>query len=343
MKRTIITAILTLALTAFAIQAVEQTAFKGAGIIESTTGGFKFPDGSIQSSAVTESPGSVGLVDGPHHRFVSTTGNDANPCTSSLPCRSFTAGIAAATAHGKVVALDSGDYGPFTVTKSLTIEAAPGVHAGVAVFSGAGVTVNTAAPEDIVILKGLVIHSSGGEDGINAFYGQVHIHKCTVSGFNAGGGDGSQAIHALKEVLIEDSILIDNHRGVWADGDGALVTLNRTRIETNSSIGVFASCGARVVVRDSVVSNNLVGVLAECGVPTVLIDNTHIARNFDGVVSNDNGSDNSVIWLTGSSVLNNIGTGLKQVGASSILSRGDNTVEGNGTNTSGSIGAYSAK
>ena len=51
MKQIIITAILTLAFTAFAIQAVEQTAFSGAGVIESTTGGFKFPDGSVQLSA----------------------------------------------------------------------------------------------------------------------------------------------------------------------------------------------------------------------------------------------------------------------------------------------------
>jgi hypothetical protein len=51
MKRTAITVILTLAFTAFAIQAVEQKAFSGAGIIESTTGGFMFPDGSVQESA----------------------------------------------------------------------------------------------------------------------------------------------------------------------------------------------------------------------------------------------------------------------------------------------------
>jgi hypothetical protein len=51
MKRTIITIILTLAFTAFAIQAVEQKAFSGAGVIESTAGGFMFPDGSVQASA----------------------------------------------------------------------------------------------------------------------------------------------------------------------------------------------------------------------------------------------------------------------------------------------------
>lgn len=51
MKRTIITAIFSLAFAAFAIHARDQTAFKGAGIIESTAGGFRFPDGSVQLSA----------------------------------------------------------------------------------------------------------------------------------------------------------------------------------------------------------------------------------------------------------------------------------------------------
>jgi len=54
MKRLIITVILTFALTAFAVHAV-QTAFSGAGVIESTTGGFKFPDGSVQTSASSSS------------------------------------------------------------------------------------------------------------------------------------------------------------------------------------------------------------------------------------------------------------------------------------------------
>lgn len=51
MKRTIITVILTLAFTAFAIQAVEQKAFSGAGVIESSDGGFMFPDGTVQLTA----------------------------------------------------------------------------------------------------------------------------------------------------------------------------------------------------------------------------------------------------------------------------------------------------
>lgn len=54
MKRIIITAILTFTFTALAVHAVTQTAFSGAGVIESTTGGFKFPDGSVQLSAAIQ-------------------------------------------------------------------------------------------------------------------------------------------------------------------------------------------------------------------------------------------------------------------------------------------------
>lgn len=55
MKRIVITALVTFAFTALAVQAITQTAFSGAGVIESTNGGFKFPDGSVQLSAVTPS------------------------------------------------------------------------------------------------------------------------------------------------------------------------------------------------------------------------------------------------------------------------------------------------
>lgn len=338
MKRIIITAILTLVFTAYAIHAVEQIAFSGAGVIESSTGGFKFPDGSIQTSAVAASPVSVGLEDGEHHRFVSTKGNDANPCTLAQPCRSFAAGVAAASPSGKVVAIDSGDYGPFTVTKALTIEAAPGVHAGIAVFTGAGVTVNASLSEDVIILRGLAIHNSGGEDGINIFSGQTHIEKCSITGFKSFDvGDGSQAIHTMKEAFIDDSILVGNDVAVWVDGPLALAWVNRTRVETNS-MGIFVSCDARAITRDSVISNNSEGVRTGCSAPSVLVEDTLLARNVTGITS----EDTSVIRVTGSSVIYNV-IGLNQVGESSLLSRGDNTVEANGTDTVGIIGTYLAK
>jgi hypothetical protein len=341
MKRTIITAILTLVFTAYAIHAVEQTAFSGAGVIESSTGGFKFPDSTVQLTAVTASPGAVGFVDGPHHRFVSSKGNDANACTLALPCRSFAMGVTATAFGGKLVALDSGDYGPFTVTKAITVEAAPGVQASIAVSSGAGVTVNTTDSLDAVILSGLAIYNNGGEDGVNVLSGWTHIQRCSITGFRGGGGDGSQAVHTWTDAYIENSTLIDNDRAVWSDGPDAGVTVNRTRLETNGT-GVHVSCGSTAVVRDSVFTNTAWGVKAECGTPSVLVKNSLFSRNGDAIWSNDTGSDTPVIRVTGSSIVFN-GTGLRQTGTSLLLSRGDNTVEANGTDTVGTIGSYVSK
>jgi hypothetical protein len=52
MKRLGFVLLLSLVCAAFAVQAVEQTSFSAAGVIESQSGGFKFPDGTIQSSAM---------------------------------------------------------------------------------------------------------------------------------------------------------------------------------------------------------------------------------------------------------------------------------------------------
>src|SRR2546426_7468130 len=85
--------------------------------------------------------------------FVAGSGNDANPCTRDMPCRSFGAAIAVTSTNGEVVALDSAGYGPVTVTQSVAIVAPNGVHAGISVFSGDGVTVN--ASGGVVVLRNL--------------------------------------------------------------------------------------------------------------------------------------------------------------------------------------------
>jgi hypothetical protein len=54
--------------------------------------------------------------------YVSTqSGNDSNPCTSTAPCRTFARAIKETAADGEIDALDSGGYGPVTITKSISI------------------------------------------------------------------------------------------------------------------------------------------------------------------------------------------------------------------------------
>jgi len=97
--------------------------------------------------------------------FVSYRGSDLNPCAVDSPCRSFAAAIAQTNANGEVVAVDSAGYGPVTITQAVTIVAPLGVHAGISVFSGDGVTIN-AGLNDVVVLRNLYINSQGGVNGV---------------------------------------------------------------------------------------------------------------------------------------------------------------------------------
>src|ERR671934_1739865 len=93
--------------------------------------------------------------------FVSTSGSDANPCDRATPCRSFGAAIANTTAGGEVIVLDSGGYGPVTITKAVSIIAPPGIYAGITALSGDAIDVS-AGTSDKVTLRGLTLNGIGG-------------------------------------------------------------------------------------------------------------------------------------------------------------------------------------
>lgn len=92
--------------------------------------------------------------------FVSTTGNDANACVPGSECRSFTRALAVTNAGGEVVALSSAGYGAFSVTRSVTVMASPGVTASLTVTSGDGIDI-AAATTDTVVLRGLNVNATG--------------------------------------------------------------------------------------------------------------------------------------------------------------------------------------
>ena len=63
--------------------------------------------------------------------FVSAQhGNDANAGTLAAPVRQISTAIGLAAAGDTIAVLDSGDYGPFTITKSLAV-VAEGIYAQV--------------------------------------------------------------------------------------------------------------------------------------------------------------------------------------------------------------------
>src|SRR5437667_6512142 len=75
--------------------------------------------------------------------FVSAaTGSDANTCTRSLPCRSFAAALQFTDPDGEVIVVDSGGYGPVTITQAVSLISPEGVHAGITAASGNAITLN---------------------------------------------------------------------------------------------------------------------------------------------------------------------------------------------------------
>ena len=76
--------------------------------------------------------------------FVSArSGNNANSCDNiATPCQTFAGAVTQLNPDGEVIVLDSGGYGPVTITQGVTIEAPAGVTAFVHPPSGDAITVN---------------------------------------------------------------------------------------------------------------------------------------------------------------------------------------------------------
>src|ERR1035438_7511851 len=99
--------------------------------------------------------------------FVSTTGNDANEatgCSAVANCRTFAAALAATSPGGEIVVVNSGGYGPVTISESIVISAVDVASISVTTSGANGITINTPGN---VTLSGLALHGEAtGNDGI---------------------------------------------------------------------------------------------------------------------------------------------------------------------------------
>jgi hypothetical protein len=195
--------------------------------------------------------------------FVSArSGNDANPCNNILtPCQTFAGAVLQLNPGGEAIVLDSGGYGPVTITQAVTIEAPPGVLAFIHPPSGDAITINAGAG-DTVILRGLTLNGGTG-NGITAnTVGQLFVEHCTITGygsngirFSAAGGtlfmrdddvrgcglsgllvtSSGTAAHAV----IRDSYFAGNYRGVWCS-DNSYVAVTDSVAEGNIAYGLLS-------------------------------------------------------------------------------------------------------
>src|SRR5205823_3447799 len=108
--------------------------------------------------------------------FVSGTGTDAGTCVRNVPCLTFSFAHGQTDAGGEINCVDAGDFGPLTITKSITIDCA-GTVGGILVTSGTAITINTASV--VVRLRNLTINGgsttagTGGQVGVKFTNGSV--------------------------------------------------------------------------------------------------------------------------------------------------------------------------
>jgi len=262
--------------------------------------------------------------------WVSGVGDDANPCSRTAPCKTFAGAISKTATNGEIDALDPGGFGAVTITKSITIEGGP-FEAGVLVSGTNGIIIN--APTDAVVaLRNLDINGvATGLNGIRILGAKnVTVDHCQIYGFRGSPGraisDERNTASPIPMLYVNDCYIRDNNGGIAAASAGTngpiRVTIDNTRIQGNTSVGVFGQNSAVIMVRFSNVSGNLgdgvqINSSAQANViSSVLTENQGIAAN------NVSGSQLS---LADTSIINNI-TGV----AGTITSFGNNNVRNNG-------------
>jgi hypothetical protein len=281
--------------------------------------------------------------------FVSGTGNDGNACTQAAPCRSFTKAISQVSPGGEVIALDSAGYSPFAISKPVSVIAAPGVYAGIAVTAGNGITVSLASNTDKVTLRGLTINNRGSHGrGISSDNGGIlRLEGCVVNGFSEGGSSAAGLFFLGGGALeVKDSIFRDSYYGIFVDAtfEKGTAAIESVRLENNVGFGLLVKDGVQAVIRTSIASGNASGIsVFTAGFDAELdVENCVVSNNSSGgITAKSNSVAVPTVRVSNSTVTGN-GIGFWNVGSPAVfLTRGNNTVQGNSiANISGTIASY---
>lgn len=297
--------------------------------------------------------------------FVASTGSDTDPCTFALPCRSFAAALALTNSGGEIIVIDSAGYGAVAIAQSVSIIAAPGVYAGISVFTGNGVTVSGVGSR--VRLSGITINGQGGDIGIQFTQGaKLAVDHCTIADLNLYG----IYVQAANSTWIVTDTSVSGNAIYGIIAEAGIGTLDRVRVENNFNVGILINTSSnvlvRALVRNSVASGNAghgVSVFTGSGrTAVVTIEDSSAFINagsgfngetsggttvltLRGVVATANAGSGAIasgagatVGIAGSTLVRNTNFGMEQTAGSTLKSLQNNTVEDNVAGpTSGTI------
>jgi hypothetical protein len=182
--------------------------------------------------------------------FVAITGNDSNTCSAAAFCRTFTRALAVTNSEGEIVVVDSGGYGPATISQPVTISAVGIVASITQTTSGQnGFTINTSGN---VTLDGLSLHGQGvGAQGILVQnVGLLFLNNMSADGFTENGLEV-----AGGSVYVEGSAFnLNGFNGIALDS-GQTAYVHNTTLAKNGDAGFLLGSGTAVIVDSSARAN----------------------------------------------------------------------------------------
>jgi hypothetical protein len=247
--------------------------------------------------------------------FVSSAGDDANPCTTIQPCVTFAHAYAVTAAGGTVAALDPGKYGPLTITGPITING-NGWAAITAPAGGSGITINGGV-NGLVALTGLEIdgadsNSNGIDFEANGSSASLVVDKCVVR--NASKGILVQPSGTLNNFAITNTMVSNNGTGIYL----SLINATNTHGVIDHVTATGGSDGINLDARTS------------SGVTIIAVSNTIVGNNNNyGIVDSTGNVANTTLSIDNVSVVGNFNIGIVVTGPATVL-LGRSVVSGNG-------------
>jgi len=208
--------------------------------------------------------------------WVSGVGDDANPCSRTAPCLTFSGAYSKTAPAGIISVLDPGYFGSITITQAFTIEGGEGQAANI-FTNGTAITVNNSEGSGPVVLRYLNLYGSGSaETGISVNAGNVVIENVQISEFQTG----------VELSPTTNSFGVLSGVSVTQCTTGIIQTTSHRNIIVNSiiaqnTVGIQVNAGTLAVLNSEIAQNSAEGILVTSGV--VDVQNCQILANGVGL------------------------------------------------------------
>ena len=273
--------------------------------------------------------------------WVSSSGSDSNACTQAAPCLTFAHAITQTNSGGEIDCLSGGDFGPVTITSSITIDCGEGLVGTASTNGTASITLNTSS-STVITIRNLNLNGFGvaGYGILTSSFpgGTLIVQHCTIHGFT-----GDDAIYFApssgRAVLqISDTIISNNLYGVDVrPSSGVIASVVLDRVELTGNLGggtallLEGSGTIAGTLRQSLVAENGGnGIYALAGAVYFTVEESSVIDNLSvGILLNSSGGNVEV----GASTIGGNGTGVS-TSAGSIFTFGNNQFSANGSNGS---------